>query len=355
MTIKFIVETLSSPDKLEGLGAELDFFSYELIHINEIEKHENWFFVVRLRNYLDIVDAIDKGLESFVPQTVVDNLKNGYVIFQFSEPNKEYEIEALKNLITANSFYKKFLFITLHKVDHPNFILFSRGEFRENDLLDDKFSKYTSDLGRLAGSDISVFKDRNFICLLHTYYENPYRLLILSLLERLNLLDEGFVSAYNCAKDFAYFKGKQPWTEEFTDTLTFTSCDSIFNDIDIEQAFQKTKLNLVVEGDINYNSTYITTKIARNFWREKPFIVLGQPGTLKMLKELGYKTFEPFIDESYDSEPRFEIRLLKALKALKNTFDTSLNTDEIKKILKHNHSVWTNRKSTSYRELYDYT
>ena len=354
MTIKFIVETLSNPDKLEGLGAEID-FSYELIHINDIEEHDNWFFVVRIRNYLDILDAINKGLESFVPQRVIDNLNNGYVLFQFSEPNKEYELEALKNLTTLNSFYKRFLFITLHKVDHPNFILFSRGEMRDNDLLNSKFSLHTSDLGRVIGSDISTFEDKNFFCLLHTYYENPYRLLILSLLEKLNLLDEGFVSAYNCAKDFAYFKGKQPWVEEFTDTLTFTSCDSIFNDIDIEQAFQKTKLNLVVEGDINYNSTYITTKIARNFWREKPFIVLGQPGTLKMLKELGYKTFEPFIDESYDLEPRFEIRLLKALKALKNTFDTSLNTDEIKKILKHNHSVWINRKSTSYRELYDYT
>lgn len=31
-----------------------------------------------------------------------------------------------------------------------------------------------------------------------------------------------------------------------------------------------------------------------------PFIVYGSPFTLKSLRELGFKTFSPFIDESYD-------------------------------------------------------
>ena len=31
-----------------------------------------------------------------------------------------------------------------------------------------------------------------------------------------------------------------------------------------------------------------------------PFIVYGSPYTLKNLRELGFKTFSPYIDESYD-------------------------------------------------------
>ena len=33
-----------------------------------------------------------------------------------------------------------------------------------------------------------------------------------------------------------------------------------------------------------------------------PFILVTSPHSLKKLKEFGYKTFHPFIDESYDNE-----------------------------------------------------
>ena len=33
----------------------------------------------------------------------------------------------------------------------------------------------------------------------------------------------------------------------------------------------------------------------------QPFIIMSQPNTLRMLKEFGFKTFHPYIDESYDS------------------------------------------------------
>ena len=43
----------------------------------------------------------------------------------------------------------------------------------------------------------------------------------------------------------------------------------------------------------------------------QPFIFFGAPGYLKYIKELGFKTFNGFIDESYDDEyddgKRFEM------------------------------------------------
>ena len=40
----------------------------------------------------------------------------------------------------------------------------------------------------------------------------------------------------------------------------------------------------------------------------QPFVVIGQPHTLSLLKKWGYKTFEPLIDESYDDELDFNTR-----------------------------------------------
>ena len=41
----------------------------------------------------------------------------------------------------------------------------------------------------------------------------------------------------------------------------------------------------------------------------QPFIVLGRPHMLKYLKEIGFKTFDWLIDETYDSIEDNELRM----------------------------------------------
>ena len=43
-------------------------------------------------------------------------------------------------------------------------------------------------------------------------------------------------------------------------------------------------------------------KIWKPIYNYHPFIILGTPHCLRKLKELGFKTFHPFINESYDEE-----------------------------------------------------
>jgi hypothetical protein len=45
---------------------------------------------------------------------------------------------------------------------------------------------------------------------------------------------------------------------------------------------------------------FLSEKTFKPIICQQPFIVLGSKGSLRHLKDLGYKTFEPFIDESYD-------------------------------------------------------
>ena len=47
---------------------------------------------------------------------------------------------------------------------------------------------------------------------------------------------------------------------------------------------------------------FLSEKIYKPMAFKHPFIVFAQPGILKQLREYGYKTFHPFIDESYDDE-----------------------------------------------------
>jgi hypothetical protein len=71
---------------------------------------------------------------------------------------------------------------------------------------------------------------------------------------------------------------------------------------------------------------------------------VGLPYTLKLLKQVGFKTFSDFWDESYDQEMNNEHRLLKILNLIDyiDTFTLSELT-ELKKqmvpVLEHNYNV----------------
>jgi hypothetical protein len=40
----------------------------------------------------------------------------------------------------------------------------------------------------------------------------------------------------------------------------------------------------------------------------KPFVLYGVQGQLQHLRDLGFRTFQPYIDESYDLESNYEKR-----------------------------------------------
>jgi hypothetical protein len=72
-----------------------------------------------------------------------------------------------------------------------------------------------------------------------------------------------------------------------------------------------------------------------------PFILMSQPYSLQILRDLGYKTFHPYIDERYDTETNDVVRLkmiLNEVERLSSFSDTELETfiDIVKPITKHN-------------------
>jgi len=68
-------------------------------------------------------------------------------------------------------------------------------------------------------------------------------------------------------------------------------------------------INLVTETDISQYFLFLTEKTFKCMVWKQPFIIWGNPYTLKKLHELGYKTFHPWIDESYDNITDIKSRL----------------------------------------------
>lgn len=65
--------------------------------------------------------------------------------------------------------------------------------------------------------------------------------------------------------------------------------------------YSETYINLVTETFFGTN-VFLSEKIFKPISNLQPFIVIGDYKTLDELQKLGFKTFSPFIDESYDTE-----------------------------------------------------
>ena len=76
-----------------------------------------------------------------------------------------------------------------------------------------------------------------------------------------------------------------------------------------------------VVTETNYYSDtpgrFLSEKVFKPILMLHPFMLVSRPHSMKLLTELGYKTFEPYIDESYDSIEDDSERLLAIVQEIK--------------------------------------
>lgn len=92
------------------------------------------------------------------------------------------------------------------------------------------------------------------------------------------------------------------------------------------------------------NTVFMTEKTYNAILMKHPFIIAGMPNTLDHLRHNGYKTFHPYIDESYDDMTDDEQRLLHIMGEINKL--CSMSDDEllqwqnnIKEIVDYNYEV----------------
>jgi hypothetical protein len=107
---------------------------------------------------------------------------------------------------------------------------------------------------------------------------------------------------------------------------------------------------------LRHDQLEINEKVYRPICTMQPFIVLGQAGTLSVLKKLGYKTFDKWIDESYDSmmndDERYNKILSEVTRLSKLTrYELSDMLHDMLPVLIHNFELKKQRTRTHSPEL----
>lgn len=107
-------------------------------------------------------------------------------------------------------------------------------------------------------------------------------------------------------------------------------------------------VNETYQSSFNGTSLFYSEKTFRPMICMQPFIIYGQPGCNKYLKNLGYKTYEDWFDLSFDDEPNDTIRyklILENVSKLCERLDTMSRSEQIdwrfkvEDVLIHNFSI----------------
>jgi hypothetical protein len=187
-----------------------------------------------------------------------------------------------------------------------------------------------------------------FICLNHLVTDNrSYRLNLLSRLNEYDLFKHGHVSApllnKNLIKSEIFsntsklsvdskkhilknlYPGAQPIILDSCDDYNIASAN-IANPI-----FSYGALWHIVPETVFYDDKlHLTEKIFKPIVCKRPFILVSSKGNLQYLQNYGFKTFDKWIDESYDTEDDPDIRIDKIILQIKKL--CQLSTSELKKM-----------------------
>jgi hypothetical protein len=196
-----------------------------------------------------------------------------------------------------------------------------------------------------------------------------------------NLLKDGINSMNHIIHQHTYYVGKimakheyeqiekllpmlPPSDEEYTTELKdFEDIDSgkyqmRFND----DLMMKTWLSVISEASFAENTCFLSEKVFKPLAAGHPFIVYGNKHSLHYLRELGYKTFSPFIDETYDTLDTWDrldaiINSLNKLKQMNQTEKLHWYVG-MKDILLHNQEVIkknsVNNAPAAFIKLFNY-
>jgi hypothetical protein len=224
-----------------------------------------------------------------------------------------------------------------------------------------------------------------------------HRILATSLLAEYGLLDNGYVSLgiseYRRFQDrndiLKYVQNDLPRTYNLNDelqTLSLSGINKLLNALPLtidtdEFAYGPT---FGYSGDLMsfYDKSYFSVVSNTHFFavdepaitlNEKeykpilarhPFILIASPGTLALLKTLGFKTFDQWFDESYDTEINESIRMLKIINEIDRlckidnaTWDTMIV--EMAPVIEHNYNWIVNHTndiifSTDFKHILEY-
>lgn len=205
---------------------------------------------------------------------------------------------------------------------------------------------------RILKNEIVNFNpiDEKYLMLSYNRNPRPHRIHLVNELIKNDLFTKGKISL-----------GKFEPHDEY-DKLSAMTPIEIDRTLDINWAanieisdYESTFISVVTETLIDTSILFMSEKIWKPIVVGHPFILLGNVNTLSYLKDQGYKTFEKWIDESYDKEPDHHKKIDKVIQELNKFKSKSL--EELMEIRNEMYEVCTfnrNKFVEIIKEKYDY-
>jgi hypothetical protein len=145
-------------------------------------------------------------------------------------------------------------------------------------------------------------------------YPRRDKLHMLSNLFKSNLLTDSLWSCGSINKNYNLKLPDLPKIIDYDKSQKGKS--SCWQNID-SRFFDNSRFSLVQETEMTTLSNRYTEKTYKCFWMKHPFILAGNYQTLKLLRQDGFQTFHPHIDESYDNIKNRDQRIASILKQVK--------------------------------------
>jgi len=398
MTIELIFENYPEPNigMFANKRESIPFFlqlnkQYKICNIDHIYNSNNWVYPIAIKNpilekdiYINSSASNTNFFINRIDQRVLEEIAKGrgwICIDVTEEPISNHSLAHLVNYI-RNCVSYEFKRSNIKKLLERTFILTrqmksSRRPYINSDFVFNLTSRREADVQFLnstamAGivnnpsveSQVKVQGKKVYSFFNYDYTTEHIRFISIALLQKLELLDYGHISLLDKGKYFSdYYHDFCGTYNKRKMNITFNQTDKVHELLDVVDTLNKSYINLVMEAyyDIaDIDTLYITEKTFRNYYLKKPFIVIGQSETLSALKNIGYKSFHPYINEEYDETVSGSVRLQKIFKELKRLCsfteeDWKEFYKNISPILEHNFKINTEvRPKTSYETFKEY-
>tara|TARA_B100002003_G_C14080069_1_gene519585 strand:- start:488 stop:1384 length:897 start_codon:yes stop_codon:yes gene_type:complete len=192
----------------------------------------------------------------------------------------------------------------------------------------------------------------------------PHRMLLLTMLYERGLISSGMISCRKIEpEDYEIFKQNlrvhfNLWGGKYEDRVFVNEKLKTLKEIepmtpmvvDVENIFatggtgkdnhaetlnifpyEQTLFSLISETNFVQNTLFITQSTWKAVLNRHPFIIAGNPGVIKYLRNEGFKTFHPYIDESYDEIKNPYKRMVMIIDEVERL--SKLNDEESKQFL----------------------
>tara|TARA_A100001011_G_scaffold232487_2_gene240463 strand:- start:119 stop:1099 length:981 start_codon:yes stop_codon:yes gene_type:complete len=105
-------------------------------------------------------------------------------------------------------------------------------------------------------------------------------------------------------------------------------------------------IELIPETRMNF--FYVTEKTVKAIATGMPFVMIGCQHFMRLMRHIGFKTFHPYIDESYDREPDLARRIEMAVDSFASFVRNPNNLNDIQKICDHNIDILVKLRKHDY-------